>query len=84
MKQYTIGVDLGGTKIAAGLVDARQKIVEQVSCPTDLPQPEEKIEHKIVELCRRLAATIGISLESDVEWVGIGTPGSVNPHTGIV
>ena len=36
-KIYRIGVDLGGTNIATGLVDANDVVVDKLSCKTDLP-----------------------------------------------
>ena len=44
MKKYTIGVDLGGTTITAGIVDEEFKVLHKCTCDTDLPQPEEKID----------------------------------------
>mgnify|MGYP002596319912 CR=1 FL=1 len=76
MKTYTIGVDLGGTNIKAGLVDEAHHIVDSVSCKTNLPRPEHEVEAEIAALCSQLA--------QQIESVGIGTPGSVNPHTGVV
>ena len=38
-----IGVDLGGTNIAAGLVDEEYRILDRVSVKTKLPRPEESI-----------------------------------------
>lgn len=84
MEQYTIGVDLGGTNIAAGLVDASHKIVDEQSCKTLLPRPEHEVEEAIAELCRQLCEKNQLDLERQIRWVGIGTPGSVNAHTGIV
>lgn len=84
MNGYTIGVDLGGTNIAAGLVDGDNKIVDRMSCKTNLPKPEQEIEEAIAQLCRKLAAAHGLDLARDIAWVGIGTPGSVDPGTGVV
>lgn len=84
MKQYRIGVDLGGTKIAAGLVDENNQIIKGVSCKTNLPRPAQEVEESIAQLCRELTQACGITLEDDVIKVGIGTPGSVNAKTGIV
>ena len=47
MKIYTIGVDLGGTNIKAGLVDEAHHIVDSVSCKTNLPRPEHEVEAEI-------------------------------------
>ena len=38
-KTYRIGVDLGGTNIATGLVDENNKVVDKISCKTGLPWP---------------------------------------------
>ena len=84
MKHYTIGVDLGGTNIAAGLVDADNKVISSVSCKTNLPRPEAEIEQAIADLCHELCEKNGVDFAEQIDWVGIGTPGSVDPETGIV
>jgi len=84
MKQYTIGVDLGGTTISAGLVDEDYNIVYKVGCDTNLPRPAEEVEKSIADLCLRLCRDKGLDITKDIRWVGIGTPGSVNQSTGVV
>lgn len=84
MKKFSIGVDLGGTNIAAGLVDENYKIVDTLSCRTNLPRPEKEVEMSIAQLCFDLAQKNNIDISTQVSWVGIGTPGSVNAVTGIV
>ena len=83
MKQYTIGVDLGGTTITAGLVDNEYKIIHKGTCDTDLPRPEAEVEKTIADLCRRVVEEAGVQWEQ-IRWVGIGTPGSANSETGMV
>ena len=83
MEQYTIGVDLGGTTITAGLVDKDHNIVDRASCLTGLPRPSEEVEQEIAGLCRQLAEKHKFAM-SDLKWVGIGTPGSVNSESGVV
>ena len=51
---YTIGVDLGGTNIVAGLVDADCNIVETVSCKTNLPRPASEIIDDMASLCAQV------------------------------
>ena len=41
--KYNIGVDLGGTNIAAGLVDENVKIIVKQSRKTNHPRPAEEI-----------------------------------------
>lgn len=84
MKQYTIGVDLGGTTITAGLVDESFKILAKKTCRTDLPQPEAVIEAKIADLCNQLLAGQNLTIENNIRWVGVGTPGSVNSEKGVI
>lgn len=84
MKIYRIGVDLGGTSIKAGLVDEEYKIVHSISRRTNLPRPEHEIEEEIASMCRQLAKEAGIDINTQVASVGIGTPGSVDPKSGIV
>ena len=81
--KYTIGVDLGGTNIAVGLVDEAFNIIARASSKTNLPQPEQAIEAEIARLCHAVCGKAGILLE-DVRWIGIGTPGSVNARCGVV
>ncbi len=83
MKKYTIGVDLGGTTITAGVVNEEFRVIHTCTCPTDLPQPEEVIEGKIANLCRQVLVECNLTME-DLLWIGIGSPGSVNSKTGVV
>lgn len=74
---YCIGVDLGGTNIAAGIVDLHdRKIVRKMSVKTNAPRPCEDICADIVKLCRDLCSAEGIKL-SDLKWIGVATPGIV-------
>ncbi len=84
MQQYKIGVDLGGTKIAVGLLNSDNKIIDTVSAPTNLPRPMDEVENSIADLCFQIALKNNIDFKNDIKWVGIGTPGSVNSELGIV
>ena len=80
---YCIGVDLGGTNIAAGVVELRsRRIVVKGSVKTNAPRPVEAISEDIVVLCKRLAGEVGVSL-SDIKWIGVATPGIVKDGLGI-
>ena len=81
--KYTIGIDLGGTTMTAGVVNEACEIVGKLTWPTRLPRPSKDLEKAMAELCRTVAGQCGVSF-SDVEYVGIGTPGSVNFTTGFV
>ncbi len=80
---YRIGIDLGGTNIAAGLVDEKYSIVGRASVPTDMPASAEEIAQKIATLCELVCDKAGVSM-AQVSGIGIGAPGAVNPETGEV
>lgn len=80
---YYIGIDLGGTNIAVGIVDESFKIVKKGSTPTLVNRDPELIIADMGKLCLELLAETGIGLE-EVVSAGIAAPGSVNPRTGII
>nr|WP_225217472.1 ROK family glucokinase [Arthrobacter pullicola] len=63
-----IGIDIGGTKVAAGLVDSSGRVLAEVRRSTPGQNPRE-VEQVIVELVRELSA------EKHVWSVGIGAAG---------
>jgi glucokinase len=67
----TIGVDIGGTKVAAGLVDEQGGIVASARRDTPSNDPA-KIEMLIADVVRELQAS------HDVDAVGIGAAGFVD------
>lgn len=83
MSKYTIGIDLGGTTMTAGLVDENYKIIGKTTWATRLPRPAEELEKALADLCRTVAKENKVDF-TDVKYVGIGTPGSVNFTTGFV
>ncbi|MDR1892875.1 MAG: ROK family protein [Oscillospiraceae bacterium] len=82
MKTY-IGIDLGGTNIVCGVVEENYNIVGSASVKTNLPRPAEAIMDDMVKAAELAAENAGIKL-SDAEWVGVGSPGTINSDTGIV
>ncbi|OEV22788.1 glucokinase, partial [Streptomyces nanshensis] len=60
----TIGVDIGGTKIAAGVVDEKGTILETSKVPT--PDTPDAVIDAIADAVRQASA------EHRVEAVGIG------------
>ena len=80
---YRIGVDLGGTNIAVGLVDEEKKLVKKKSVPTGAERPAEQIVDDIAAVCRALCTEAGVPL-SEIASVGIATPGIANHDTGVV
>lgn len=65
-----IGVDLGGTKITAALIE-NEKIVKQFTCPT--PFDREKME--VVDA---IAKAISEVFDTEIQGIGIGVPSLVD------
>lgn len=78
MEKLYIGVDLGGTNIAAGIVDVNGNILCKKSVKTNLPKPEAQLEQDIYNLCKSLCEENKYNIDKDIKAVGIGTPGSVD------
>jgi glucokinase len=74
---YTVGVDVGGTKIAAGLVDERGKVI--VRQRTESPATDPK---QIVQTIGELVHTL--SGEETVEAVGVSAAGFVDKARAMV
>ena len=79
--KYRVGIDLGGTNIAAGLVDENMNILCQMSLPTQSERPYQEIVRDMAVLVRGLVNMGNISME-EVESVGIGSPGTPEKETG--
>ncbi len=80
---YNIGIDLGGTNIKVGVVDENYNIVGRSNIKTNLPRPSEEIVDSIVEGVKLACEDAKIAV-SDVNSIGIGTPGTANRNTGVV
>ncbi len=84
MKKYAIGIDLGGTKILAGLVEkATGKVLFEVKNKTKKEKGNEKIADKILETLDELLKTADISI-NDISSIGLGLAGQVDREKGIL
>lgn len=73
----TVGVDLGGTKIAAGTVDPGGEVVSRVRVPT--PHDPDRIAGAIAEAVQRVRTGW-----DDVRAVGVGAAGYVDADRSTV
>lgn len=77
---HVIGVDLGGTKILAGVANVLGEIVAEDRVDTD-PRGGEHVVEQVCDLARSLANRAGVSWSS-VAAVAVGSPGVADPETG--
>ena len=78
-----LGVDLGGTNIAVGLVDEEGKIVTKASTPTLNQRPVEEIVADMAKVCKKVVANANVSMD-EVKAIGIGSPGTVDNKNGVI
>ena len=80
---YTIGIDLGGTNIKAGLCDEALNIIDKDSVPTLASRSGEEIVADMAALAKKLIDRNNLTLD-DVKYIGIATPGTANNKLGMV
>ena len=81
MKPYVIGIDMGGTNTAFGIVDARGTVIASSSIKTG---KHSKIEDYIDELYTEINRIIVANdAEGKINGIGIGAP-NANYFTGVI
>ena len=81
--KYFVGIDLGGTNIAAAVVDEYGVMYGRASRKTNSSRGYEAIFCDMAECAREVATESGLSFD-DIECVGIGCPGAIEKETGNV
>ncbi|MGC8786979.1 MAG: ROK family protein [Anaerolineae bacterium] len=83
MKPYAIGIDVGGSKIAAGVVDQQAHIVARYNTKEHAGRPPEQVIESIEQAYRALLESAQIGTQ-DIEGVGLGFAGHVHGTAGMV
>ena len=79
---HYLGIDLGGTNVAAAVVDGEGTILGKVSLPTPRTGAEA-VADQMAAATHAAVEQAGITLEQ-VESVGIGSPGTIEPAEGLI
>ena len=81
---YYLGIDLGGTNIAVGLVDENFNIVCKESTPTNAATSTDvEIVTSMALLCKKILDENNID-KSEVKSIGVGSPGTPDAVNGVV
>ncbi len=80
---YYIGIDLGGTNIAAGLVDENGVLIHKDSVPTKRERASGEILKDMAMLALKVVKDSGFELK-DIKSIGVGSPGTPNSREGIL
>jgi glucokinase len=77
------GIDLGGTKIQTAVIGEGGEVVADARRPTPTEGGPEDVAKAMVEAMREAAAAAKVET-SDLEGIGVGSPGDVDEKTGTV
>lgn len=86
-ESYTIGIDLGGTKLAIGLVDEKGGIIETTKIPVEMnregnpTKTQERIINLMADLCVDLKKRYPLEFKK-FKGVGLASAGPLNVETG--
>src|SRR5262247_4843927 len=76
----SVGVDIGGTTVRAGIVDEFGTVLSLAVLPT----PPAGEPAALSEIVARLVAEVGTHAAATNNRVGIGLPGVREPHTQVM
>jgi glucokinase len=82
-ERLVVGIDIGGTKIAAAAIDAQGQILSRRVIPTEAERGFQDGVQRIVRLIEQVMADAH-RRRADLDAIGIGCAGPVNPLTGTI
>ena len=83
MKEYIIGVDLGGTKISTAISKKDGVIIENVVIPTNSKEGEAAVLKRVISSIEEALIKANIKID-EVRSIGIGSPGPLDAEKGII
>ncbi|MEK3864344.1 ROK family protein [Paenibacillus sp. FSL H7-0716] len=75
---YVVGIDLGGTKIAAALFDSKGTVLKRELMETAGARTAKEVVQRMIDMIR------SVSEGRPLTGVGLASPGAVNSQDGIV
>lgn len=83
MEKYIIGVDVGGTKIAAGIITSDGKLKDSVVLPTLADKGQDVSLKQVFASIEDLLSKNKLD-KSSIKGIGVCAPGPLDPRVGIV
>jgi len=77
------GIDLGGTKIEAVIVNSQNTVLGSARRPTPTEGGPEDVAEQMIDAVRAAAQAADVETEN-LRGVGVGSPGVIDPDTGAV
>lgn len=82
MEKLFVGVDIGGTNVASGLIDEEGNLLQRDKRPILAQVSQDTSLKQLVDGIRAVAEKEGISA-NELGGVGIGSPGPLDPFQGV-
>lgn len=82
MPMLYLGVDVGGTNIAAGIVDSNNAVISRAKLKSRTGISSQEFCADVESAIHQALESAGCTLD-DFSYCGIGCPGVINPHTGV-
>lgn len=84
MNKYSIGIDLGGTKILAGIIDKNTgEVIATIKKRTKKDKGQDVILERIIKTINIVLDENNVEL-SEIESIGIGAAGQIDRKNGIL
>lgn len=83
MSSYILGIDLGGTKVLAAVLDAEGRILARARAKTRGWRDDEEVFRTVIQVGHRAIEHAGIAV-NQLEAVGICAPGPIDFDTGYI
>ena len=81
--KYYLGLDVGGTNFAAGIIDENYRVIEKTSVPAGAGRSIEEITADMANVSLEVVKKAGLDISDFTSW-GIGMPSYVNPRTNLL
>lgn len=78
---YAIGIDVGGTKTAIGLIDPTGHVLAKTSLPTDHTVSPHVMVDRMAAAIKQMMAEHQVA-EANILGIGVGAPGPLNTQKG--
>jgi len=82
-KTYSIGIDVGGTKILVGLLDGNFRLIAEIKNKTKPEKGERYFLKTLLDSVQQALRDGGVG-RSEVLAAGVGCPGFIDPERGFI
>ncbi len=83
MTQIVLAIDIGGTKLAVGVVEAAGTILARTETPTVAAEGPERVLDRLIRLAKEAQEKSGIPADH-IQRIGIGCAGPVDREAGLI